>query len=158
VIWGRVKPGNKANKSFFAAVDDGPDIEWQTPVQTGSNSWVWDPASHQGGGDAVVFTLAAGKHTLIIKQREDGTMLNKLLITNDLQFVPAGIGKRVLFQLWLEAEEGTLSAPMQTALDDEASSGTYVWVPNSSGSGGVVEYQFTIPTPGTYAVGTRHLQ
>jgi hypothetical protein len=152
VIWGRVKAGSKANKSFFVAVDEEPYIEWKTPVQTGATTWVWDPVSRQGGEDAAVFTLEAGTHTLIVKQREDGTMLNKLLITNDLQFVPAGLGKPVLFQLWLEAEEATLSAPMQTALDDEASSGTYVWVPNGGGMGGVAEYQFTVPTAGTYVV------
>jgi hypothetical protein len=152
VIWGRVNAGSKATKSFFVAVDEGPYIQWDTPVQSGATTWVWDPVSHQGGEDAAVFTLAAGTHTLIIKQREDGTKLNKLLITNNLKFVPTGAGKPVLFQLWLEAEEATLSAPMQTALDNEASSDTYVWVPKGSGTGGVAEYQFTVPTTGTYVV------
>jgi hypothetical protein len=152
VIWGRVNGGSKADKSFFVAVDDGPYIQWNTPVQSVATSWVWDQVSQQGGEDAAVFTLEAGTHTLVIKQREDGTKLNKLLITNDLKFVPTGLGKPVLFQLWLEAEEAALSAPMQTALDEEASSSTYAWVPNSSGTGGVAEYQFTVPTTGTYTV------
>jgi hypothetical protein len=152
VIWGRVIPGAKPTRSFFVAVDEGPYTQWHTPVQAGATTWVWDHVSHEGGEDPVVFALEAGTHTLIIQQREDGTKLTKLLITNDRKFVPAGVGNPAVFQLWLEAEEATLSAPMQTALDEEASSGTYVSAPQGSGTGGVAEYQFTVPTAGTYVV------
>ena len=36
----------------------------------------------------MIYTLSAGEHVLMIKHREDGTKLDRLLITNDLSFVP----------------------------------------------------------------------
>jgi len=42
----------------------------------------------------VIFTLARGAHTIKIKLREDGTRLDKLLLTNDiLTFTPEGKGE-----------------------------------------------------------------
>jgi hypothetical protein len=151
VIWGRVISASGSDDSFFVAVDDGEYALWDT-LMGGATTWVWDQVSHWGGENPVVFTLEAGTHTLIINQREDGTKLDKLLITNDLEYVPTGVGGPGPVQLWLEAEEGALRAPMQKAVDDEASSDTYVWAPNGGGTGGVAEYRLTVPTTGTYAV------
>ena len=38
--------------------------------------------------DPVTYYLEAGQHTLKVKQREDGTKLDRILITDDMQFVP----------------------------------------------------------------------
>ena len=47
--------------------------------------WVWDQAM----GDTIpILFLNAGTHTLRIQQRESGTKLDRLLITNDLEFTP----------------------------------------------------------------------
>jgi len=47
--------------------------------------WVWDQAASH---TTPVFYLDAGSHTLTLKQRESGTKLDKLIITNDLTLVP----------------------------------------------------------------------
>ena len=85
VVWGRVKARNGRDNSFFVAVDGGAYALWDTRK---SKSWVWDAVSNRGGSDPIIYHLEAGEHTLIIKQREDGTKLDKILITGDLAFIP----------------------------------------------------------------------
>ena len=46
--------------------------------------WVWDQVSNRGGADPVVFHPDEGSHTLVIKQRDDGTELDRILINNDI--------------------------------------------------------------------------
>jgi hypothetical protein len=50
-----------------------------------SNEWLWDEV-HSDDHDATVvnWTLAAGEHTLEIGKREDGTLFDAVLITDDL--------------------------------------------------------------------------
>jgi hypothetical protein len=84
-IWGRVLATTYENNSFFISVDEGDYALWDTQQ---SQSWVWDKVSNRAGVDPVVYYLEAGEHTLIIKQREAGTKIDKILITSDLEFVP----------------------------------------------------------------------
>jgi hypothetical protein len=85
VIWGRVEANNSADNSFFVSVDDKAYALWHTRK---SQSWVWDPVNTRGAAEPVVYQLDAGEHTLIIKQREDGTKIDSILITGDMEFVP----------------------------------------------------------------------
>ena len=85
VIWGRlIAPDGRCN-SFFTSIDAGEDFAWG--VQIGS-VWTWDSVNGNGQ-DPLVFNLSAGTHTLRISGREDGTKLDRLLITNDMAFVPS---------------------------------------------------------------------
>jgi hypothetical protein len=61
--------------------------------------------------------------------------------------------------LWLEAEEGLQSGLMEIGLDDEASSGQYLWVPEGHGvaldpsqSNSETRYTFTVPTADLYVI------
>jgi hypothetical protein len=47
--------------------------------------------------DGTVFylDLEAEEHTLTIKQREDGTKIDRILVTNDMEYVPQGMGEEV---------------------------------------------------------------
>jgi hypothetical protein len=61
--------------------------------------------------------------------------------------------------LWLEAEEGLHSGLMEIGLDDNASSGRYLWVPTGqevdldpSQSNSEVRYTFTVPTADLYVI------
>jgi len=62
-------------------------------------------------------------------------------------------------KIWLEAEQGYLSAPMEIASDSEASSEEYIWVPSGHGNlyslsddAGYAEYTFEVPVAGTYVI------
>ena len=94
VVWGRVMVDNRGgiNDSFYVSMDSGSYALWETP-QGSSPAWVWDRVSNRGGEDPVVYWLSAGQHTLLIKQREAGTKLDRILITNDLVYVPQGLGE-----------------------------------------------------------------
>jgi hypothetical protein len=93
VVWGRVlAPGSSAD-SFFVAVDTEPWGIWDTEQSTGA-TWGWDALNYRTGllpepsAPPVRLSLTVGSHTLRLKQRENGTKLDRLLITNDLTFVP----------------------------------------------------------------------
>jgi hypothetical protein len=178
VIWGRIKAQNGGDDSFFISVDDGSYALWDTGQ---SDSWLWDQVSNRGGSDPVVYHLEAGEHVLTIKQREDGTKIDKIVITNDPAYVPQGLGENQAetgnepdepaenidpaeFKLWLEAEKGSLSYPFESAKDNNASAGQFAWVPNGQGSSsdpsqesGYAEYSFEVPAAGDYVIWGRVL-
>lgn len=85
VFWGKVLATDIYNNSFFVFVDGDAYALWDTRR---SKAWIWDQVSNRGGDNPVTFYLEAGEHTLTIKQREDGTKIDRILITNDLNFLP----------------------------------------------------------------------
>ncbi len=91
-------PGNKYQEPYtvrsqyfvlLAFQGPVPYLVWDvTPPQASGTSpqpWVWDQAATT---TTPVFFLGAGSHTLTIRQRESGTKLDKLLITNNLTLLP----------------------------------------------------------------------
>jgi hypothetical protein len=104
-IWGRVRPGEDGLGSFFVNVSPTTMTEATTyhlwdvaTLTTASNTttaaptWGWRQVNDPGIADPVRFSLAPGEYTLTLKPREAGTKLDRLLITNDLQYVPQGYG------------------------------------------------------------------
>ena len=89
ILLGRVKVTDKRDNSFFVQIDNGLNNLWE--VETG-DSWHWDRVNDRDILDPVKFILKSGVHKLKIKLREDGTKLDKLLLTNNVDFVPLGKG------------------------------------------------------------------
>ena len=93
IIWGRVISNSRASDSFLVSVDNRRNLTWHTK-QGGKNIWAWDLVSKRQYSDPrdtsnpYIYYLTAGTHTLNIKQREKGTKIDQILITNDLNFVP----------------------------------------------------------------------
>jgi PKD repeat protein len=81
-------PGNLAGgalgatSNYLVFVDFGE----QSPTPgTAPLAWVWD----QAAADTMpVFFLSEGTYTLSIKQRESGTKLDRILVTNDVEYKP----------------------------------------------------------------------
>jgi hypothetical protein len=92
VVWGRVIANSSQDDSFFVSMDGGAYALWDT-LRGGEETWVWGQVSDRRTADPVLFTLDAGIHTLVIKQREDGTKLDSILITNDRAYDPLGPGE-----------------------------------------------------------------
>ncbi|MHC4533945.1 MAG: galactose-binding domain-containing protein [Planctomycetota bacterium] len=82
--------------SFWVRITTATSQNIEDPDQLGTgwvrfngmeapNGWAWDEV-HNDDPDAVVanWTLAAGEHTLEIAKREDGVLLDAILITDDL--------------------------------------------------------------------------
>jgi hypothetical protein len=76
-IWARTIAANANSDSFY--VMTGPSLirEWVVPQST---TWKWNKI-------AQVF-VGAGTFRLSLRQRDDGTRLDKVLITNDPKVVP----------------------------------------------------------------------
>jgi hypothetical protein len=177
LLWGRVISNSTVEDSFFVAVDGETPIEWHTQLG-GTETWIWDQLRDGPVSDnqVVYLDLDAGQHTLTVKQREDGTKLDKILLSNDLEYVPQGKGETSDetgkvpdnppgstdpsgFKLWLEAESASLSYPFESASDSKASGGQYVWVPNGQGNSWdpnrdsrYIGYNFKAPAAGDYVI------
>ena len=83
VIWGRQISNDTASNSFFVSVDGQAEMAWHTQL-CAPDEWTWDAVSDLYDTNPHQFQLAAGFHTLTIRQREDGTKLDTIVITNDL--------------------------------------------------------------------------
>jgi len=87
ILWGRVQARHGGDNSFFIQVDDNEDTLWEVEI---GDPWHWDTVNDRDIRDPVRFILNPGVHTIRIKLREDGTKLDKLLLTNNADFVPNG--------------------------------------------------------------------
>ncbi|MCK5255430.1 MAG: hypothetical protein KAQ81_05355, partial [Deltaproteobacteria bacterium] len=156
VVWGRVISNDGNSDSFYASVDDGEYALWDT-LQGGTETWVWDQVSDRGIADPVIFYLEMGVHTLVIKQREDGTKIDRILITNDMGYVPEGLGEEIttttiptpaiqkeycstdptLILHGAIPEEGTMNINIPDNLDDAISASLFLTLfdPDISGEG-----------------------
>jgi hypothetical protein len=158
IVWGRVLAPTKKDDSFFIAMDSGEFVRWNTER---GNQWTWDQIGTRSQ-DPMAFNLQQGEHTLYIMQREDGTYLDKILITKDAAFVPEGEGPVVdtpVTHYEVEAEKGILSGPFQIGDDTDASGSRFVLAPNGVGtfltaseSAGLVEYPFSLSEEGDYVI------
>jgi chitodextrinase len=91
VVWARVIAPTTARDSFWVSIDSGPWIKWNNIDR--SNTWLWDQVHNADNANQVVlFSLAAGPHTLKVKYRELNTKADKFHVTKDLSFIPSGQG------------------------------------------------------------------
>lgn len=89
-VWGRVIAPTVDSDSFWVRVDSGAWTKWND-IAAGS-SWHWANVTDDNASDArVLVNLAAGNHTLTFAYREEGTRLDRVLVTNDLSLVPSGV-------------------------------------------------------------------
>jgi hypothetical protein len=89
VIWGRVIAPTSADDSFWFSMNNGLFYKWWTPI---SDEWVWGRVRASDLNQEITFILNAGDNILKVVRRENGTKLDKILITNDMGFVPTGEG------------------------------------------------------------------
>jgi hypothetical protein len=94
VIWGLVQSPNDASDSFYVTADSGTKDIYDTAEGKWSPSWQWTVVNGRGatGGPAAIsprkFTLTAGIHTIRFDGRDANTRLDRILITDDLAYVP----------------------------------------------------------------------
>jgi hypothetical protein len=91
VLWGRAKAADGRYNSFFVEIDGGYDCLWEVEI---GNDWHWDMVNYRGRVDPVKFILTKGVHQIKIKLREGDTKLDKLCLTNDVDFKPVGNGEK----------------------------------------------------------------
>lgn len=93
-IWGRVIASMDEEDAFWVKMDNQEWVKWKD-ISVGCN-WHWDEVHDNDNKDQVMeYKLAKGPHTLIFTYLMDQTRLDKLLITNDLNYIPNEIGPGV---------------------------------------------------------------
>jgi hypothetical protein len=168
-IWGRVRAPSGTSDSFFAAVNDGPFERWNT--QRG-DTWTWDLVNSHNVADPRIYRLQAGRNTLTIMQREEGTQLDKIVITSDPDYTPAGTGEpqsvsslaEPVTLVDLEAEDALILSKFTTGSDPAASASAFLWVPRGGGNYGspspdcgLAVFDFYVSEPGDYRIWARVL-
>jgi hypothetical protein len=94
-VWCRVLSVDWQN-SFIVSVDGTADI-YDTPIDP---NWKWSLLNGRGGTSAPssseklinprTFQLASGQHTIVFSGRELNTRLDRIIITDDPNYVPSG--------------------------------------------------------------------
>ncbi|WP_372678521.1 dockerin type I domain-containing protein [Desulfosarcina sp.] len=159
VIWGRQISNDTGSDSFFVSVDGQSEMVWHTKLG-GQDVWTWDVVSERTAGEPrqttnpKTYWMEAGSHTLSIIQREDGTKLDSIFVTNDARLSVSDI--EAAFQAPVIAVDtydrcisGMDTASIGLDANDPGNGNlTYAWeLPDGgsiSGSGNRVEF---IPDP-----------
>jgi protocatechuate 3,4-dioxygenase beta subunit len=81
-LWGRGLGPSGTSDSFWSYADDGTAEIFSLQSQT---TWGWRRRT-------TPLALSAGVHTIVFENREDGTLLDKILLTNVSTFTPSGLG------------------------------------------------------------------
>ena len=87
VLWCRTWWLDECSNSFFINVDDANPFVFGEDSTLKTWHWVKAPSRLKQ------LTLAKGKHTLTIRNREDGVCLNQILLTHDKSYVPVDVEK-----------------------------------------------------------------
>lgn len=82
-IWGKVSAPNTNDRSFHVNVDGGPYAAWIIPVAAG---YQWDQVSNTNATVDMSYDLTAGAHKIEVRQRQDGTRLDQLVVTDIATF------------------------------------------------------------------------
>ncbi len=90
-IWGRVKIDMDDEDAFWIKMDDNNWVIWQD-IEVGCK-WHWDEVhDYKNKNQVMTYNLDAGAHTLVLTYGMDQARLDKLLITNDMEYRPTGKG------------------------------------------------------------------
>ena len=84
-LWTRAMGLGWGQNAFLVSVDYGPDTTDIIPWLDGEWTWRWQRV------DGGLLTLAGGKHTVRFKVGEPDVRLDRILLTNGAEYVPAGV-------------------------------------------------------------------
>jgi hypothetical protein len=86
-VWVRLLGPSGRDDSVHVGLDGVPVSYSKYGVSNGSGEWHWE---ERAGGKRVVVTVSSvGVHTVNLWMREDGVIVDKLLLTTDPSYVPA---------------------------------------------------------------------
>ena len=100
-LWARVMAPSSSTDSFYVS-ENGADRDVWHVLYGGeqSSTWTWDRVSAQGAGTALspekdprLFVLEAGVQEILFGGRERGAKLDRLVLTQDPDYVPEGLGE-----------------------------------------------------------------
>ena len=111
-IWARGMGATAADDSYHAGLD-GAALTSSDRISGFGTAWTWSRSTMDG--PLATFTVGtAGVHTVNVWMREDGFVIDKLVVTSNANYAPSGTGPA-------ESPTGTLPPP---ACGDGACNGT----------------------------------
>ena len=144
VIWCRVLAPDDGHDSFFVSADGGVEDVYDVAQNTWSSAWQWTRVNGRGGGtsaaaiDPRLFSFSAGTHTIVFRGRERTTGLDRIIVTNDRNFVPGGSPQATNTAPTISAiadqrtNEDTALAPIAFQVEDKETSAASLAVSASS--------------------------
>ncbi len=93
LVWCRVKAVDPNTDSFYVSVDGASEDVFDMAEGTWQPTWQWVELNGRDGGAPLTLnprtlSLSTGSHTLTFRGREADSMLDRILVTNDLQATP----------------------------------------------------------------------
>ena len=86
-LWGLVIASTVDQDSFWIEMDGKGFIQWNDIGH--GDQWHWiDVRDFERRTERFAFDLTRGRHTLRVSYREAGTLLDKLLLASDLDYIP----------------------------------------------------------------------
>ncbi|MFW5860542.1 MAG: hypothetical protein ACOCYP_10995, partial [Planctomycetota bacterium] len=111
-VWVRMIGSSDTDDSLHAGLDGSPASYGRYGMTDNSGTWHWE---HKAGGSTVSIDVdSAGEHTFSIWMREDGTIIDKVVLTTDSGYSPSGTGPAES-----ELSTGTNAAPTADAGADQ---------------------------------------
>jgi beta-lactamase regulating signal transducer with metallopeptidase domain len=125
-VWARVSGGG--GEGPFVSVDGDPSLraELNPRLDPADEGWSW---RRGGGSDPAPLLLAAGVHTLRI-HGGGGAGVDRLLVTTDSDFVPAGRGDAAAVAAehrWLDVAPGVLAGPTELEFEVRGDGPYVLW-------------------------------
>jgi hypothetical protein len=94
LVWARHLSPNNGQDSFYVSMD-GVEVLYSTATGTWSSNWQWTRVNAAVNGatqDPLIFNLSTGVHRLVFRGRESNCGLDRIIVCNDLEFVPTDAG------------------------------------------------------------------
>jgi hypothetical protein len=94
VVWARVRASSSDHDSFYVKSDTTSEDIYDVAEGTWGPNWQWTRVNGEGGtGNPLtinprIFSFTAGIHSIRFREREPGTRVDRILITNDMSFIP----------------------------------------------------------------------
>jgi beta-lactamase regulating signal transducer with metallopeptidase domain len=128
-IWARTKTDHSNEDSFWVRMDGEEWIKWNDIRK--SDTWKWDTVRDWDKNERpVLYRLDRGEHTLELAYREENISLDKLLITNKINYRPEGkdpvLPARDNEVIRIPGTAGQIDAHFRTRKGDGAINGEYL--------------------------------
>jgi chitodextrinase len=116
--------------AFWVKMDEYDWVRWKC-IEVGCK-WHWDEVHDNRNNNQVMeYDLAAGSHTLVFTYCMDQTRLDKLLITDDLGYIPTEKGPRTEAVISISSKTPTVNETLRfdgsASSSTEESIATYTW-------------------------------
>jgi hypothetical protein len=121
-VWMLTQGLTTSDDSFWVSMDGTADLR---PTPDPAAAWGWQKVG------TTTINIPTGKHQLKIKVREDGTRVDKVLLTKNTALTPSGLGGGAL-----ACSEAPPTAPTMFVANDGVGQVAMTWVDTSSNETG----------------------